>query len=117
MARISDPTPLEAVGAILYAAGHEQASYQPPRLEGPEPHLGGCSPGWIARDVPGGWILLAYRPAGVLTAEESYAVQRAQLEQYQRDIFTAPGWDTLWNRRNWPGVAALLVRRAEAGHG
>jgi hypothetical protein len=43
-------------------------------------------------------------------------VQRAQLEQYQRDIFTAPGWDTLWNRRNWPGVAALLVRRAEAGH-
>jgi hypothetical protein len=35
---------------------------------------------------------------------------------YQETIFGAPGWESLWNRRNWPGVAALLVRRAEAGH-
>jgi hypothetical protein len=108
------PTPLEAVGAALERAGQRMASYQPPRLDPREPHLGGCTPGWIARDVPGGWIVVAYRPGGLMTADESYAAQKGQLQMYQDDVFTAPAFETMWNRRNWIGVAALLVRPAGA---
>lgn len=110
MTAVCRPTPREAVGAALYAAGHEQASYQPPNLRARPPHLGGCFPGWIAEPVPGGWVLVAFRPAGVLSAADSYAVQAATLDKYARDVFTAPAWETMWSRRE--GIPALLVRKA-----
>lgn len=105
------PTLREAVGAALVAAGQPMASYQPPRLRARPPFLGGCYPGWIVDDIPGGFVLVAYRPAGVLSAEDSYAVQAAELDKYSREVFTAPAWETLWSRRE--GIPALLVRRAQ----
>jgi hypothetical protein len=112
MARVAEPTPREAVGAALYAAGHEQASYQPPRIQVRPPFLGSCTPGWVAENVPGGWVVLAYRPAGILSAADSYAVQAERLEQYRRDVFSAPVWETMYSRRE--GIPALLVRPAGA---
>jgi hypothetical protein len=113
---VCPPTPQEQVGAALLAAGYPMAAYQPPRLDNKDPSLGGCTPGWIARQISDGWVLVAYRPAGILTPEQSYAVQLTQLERYAATVFPAPAWTTMFNRRNWPGVAALLVRKIEAGH-
>lgn len=104
------PTPQEAVGAALMAAGQPMASYQPPRLRARPPHLGGCFPGWIVEAVPGDWCIVAYRPAGVLSAADSYAVQAAELDKYARTVFLAPVWESMNSRRE--GIPALLVRKA-----
>ena len=111
MSAVCHPTPQEAVGAALVASGAPMASYQPPNLRARPPHLGGCAPGWIVDTVPGGWVLVAYRPAGLMSAADSYAVQAAELDKYQRVVFPAPAWETMRSRRE--GIPALLVRRAE----
>ena len=104
------PTPLEQVQAALVTAGHEQASYQPPNLNARPPYLGGCFPGWVVQASYSSWFIVAYRPAGLMSAADSYAVQTATLEQYVRDVFAAPTWEHMWSRRE--GLPALLVRRA-----
>jgi hypothetical protein len=106
------PTPRETVGAALLAAGQDMASYQPPRLLARPAFLGGCSPGWIAEAIPGGCVIVAYRPPGILSAEDSAAIQRERLTKWQREIFPAPAWETLWSRR--AETPALLVRKVEA---
>lgn len=105
---VAHPTPREQVGAALEAAGQPQASYQPPRLWQRPVFLGACSPGWIADMIPGGWCLVAYRPA-----DESVPTMRAVLSQYEREIFTeARGWRCCWSRRR-EGAPALLVQRPD----
>lgn len=105
------PTLQEQVGAALEAAGRGMASYRPPNLTGRYPTLGGCYPGWVAALIPGEWVLVAYRPAGLMTDADRYATQLAELQGYADQIFTAPTWITMWNRRAL-GFPALLVRKA-----
>lgn len=106
------PTLLEAAGAALEAAGHPMASYRPPQLSGPHPTLGGCTPGWVAAVIPGAWVVVAFRPAGLMSDEDRAATQLNELQRYADHVFIAPVWQTMWNRRTW-GFPALLVRRAE----
>jgi hypothetical protein len=46
-----------------------------------------------------------------MTDADRYATQLAELQGYADQIFTAPTWITMWNRRAL-GFPALLVRKA-----
>jgi len=105
------PTLLEQVGAALKAANKEMASYRSPNLTTRPAFLGGCYPGWVAAQLLGGWVIVAVRPAGLMSDEDRYATQLGELQGYVETIFTEPIWQTMWERRAL-GFPALLVRKA-----